>query len=241
MLYGRKSTFCIEGGTEFVGYTTGEKWKVYESPYFEKEIVEQIFKNFDFLNWGYNSDKDCFIYYCPEERLESNKDIPVLYGVDIRTIEGFKHVYQLGAGEWIWQECSSFENYIVVAYTSHFIGHLYNTLTTKDWKEVCDWIKLYNHDDKCLMITVHSKNKDEDATLLKTIKKKPKNTKTKQYYSFHTMFRSVKNLLSDFCKESNIYYELSGGMADWHFEVYCSEDELKKCNDFLKSISITEE
>lgn len=243
MLYGRESKFFIENEpeTKFVGYTTGEKWKLYDCPYFEKEVIEQIFREGNYIVWGYNPDKDCFIYYFPEEILKSNQDIPILYGTDIRTIEGFKHVYQLGAGEWVWQETSSFENYIVSAYTSCSFEDIYDVIKTKDWKEAYDWINLHRNNDKCLMITVHSKNKEESPKLIETIKKKPKNTKTKQYYSFHTMFRSVKNLLSDFCKESNIYYELSGGMADWHFEVYCSEEELKKCNDFLKSISITEE
>lgn len=99
MLYGRESKFFIEEGTKFVGYTTGEKWKLQACPYFEKEVIEQILKENDYIVWGYNSDKDCFIYYFPEEILKSNQDIPILYGTDIKTVNGIKHVYQLGAGE----------------------------------------------------------------------------------------------------------------------------------------------
>lgn len=69
----------------------------------------------------------------------------------------------------------------------------------------------------------------------------PKLTESKKYYSYNTMFRSVKDLLSTFCKENDIYYELSGREASWHFEILCNEKELKMCNDFLDSISIIEE
>lgn len=241
MLYGRESKFFIEEGTKFAGYTTGEKWKYYSCPYFEKEVIEQIFRKNDYIVWGYNSDKDCFIYYFPEEVLKSNQDIPILYGTDIKTVNGIKHVYQLGAGEWLWQEFCTFEKYIVSASTSRFWIDEYAVLETKNWKEAHDWINLQRLNDKCLMITVWSKDKNEEAKVVKKIQREPKLTESKKYYSYNTMFRSVKDLLSTFCKENNIYFEPSGREAGWHFEILCSEEELKMCNDFLDSISITEQ
>lgn len=40
-----------------------------------------------------------------------------------------------------------------------------------------------------------------------------------KYYNFDTMFRSLKDILCQYLKENNIYYELSGAAAGWHFEI----------------------
>ena len=62
----------------------------------------------------------------------------------------------------------------------------------------------------------------------------------KKYRSFETMFRSLKDELCTFLKESGIYYELSGCYSGWHFEVLCNEDEAGKINAWLDENTITE-
>ena len=64
----------------------------------------------------------------------------------------------------------------------------------------------------------------------------------RKFYSFETIFRSLKDGLRRFLKESGIYYELSGcGCAGWHFEIKCNADEVKMVNDWLDANTITEQ
>lgn len=40
-----------------------------------------------------------------------------------------------------------------------------------------------------------------------------------KYYNFDTMWRSLKDILCEYLKSNNIYYELSGAAGGWHFEI----------------------
>ena len=59
-----------------------------------------------------------------------------------------------------------------------------------------------------------------------------------KYYSFDTMFRSLKDLLKGFLLENNIYFEISGAAANWHFEIFTSEDGAEMINDFLDNNTV---
>lgn len=63
----------------------------------------------------------------------------------------------------------------------------------------------------------------------------------KRYYSFETMFRSLKDELKAYLKGAGIYYELSGCGAGWHFEILMNEDEVRRANDWLDTVTITEQ
>ena len=54
-----------------------------------------------------------------------------------------------------------------------------------------------------------------------------------KYYHFDTMFRSLKDDLSDFLKGAGIYYELSGMCAGWHFEILATRQEADAINEWL--------
>jgi len=62
----------------------------------------------------------------------------------------------------------------------------------------------------------------------------------KKYYNFETAFISLRDALRGFLKDNNIYYELSGARAAYHFEILASPAELEKTNNFLDSITISE-
>lgn len=62
----------------------------------------------------------------------------------------------------------------------------------------------------------------------------------KKYYSFETCFISLRDALKQYAKENNIYYELSGGNAFYHFEFLLTPEELEKTNAFLDTQIITE-
>lgn len=62
----------------------------------------------------------------------------------------------------------------------------------------------------------------------------------KKYYNFDTRFISLKNALSDFLKNNNIYFEASGNYSYYHFEILADKIELEKINDFIDTQIITE-
>ena len=59
-----------------------------------------------------------------------------------------------------------------------------------------------------------------------------------KYYNFDTMFRTLKDILCEYLKSNNIYFELSGVAADWHFEILTDESGATKINNFLDSVTI---
>ena len=60
----------------------------------------------------------------------------------------------------------------------------------------------------------------------------------KKYYNFETMFKSLRDLLREFLHDNNIYYELSGVGAYYHFEILASVEECEKINSFLDDNTI---
>ena len=60
----------------------------------------------------------------------------------------------------------------------------------------------------------------------------------KKYYNFDTTFISMRDLLMEYLHNNNIYYELSGSRADYHFEILASPEECEKINDFLDDNTI---
>lgn len=61
-----------------------------------------------------------------------------------------------------------------------------------------------------------------------------------KYYSFNTMFRSLKDELTQFLKDNNIYYEASGRAAGWHLEILTDTHGAEMINNFIDSITISE-
>lgn len=61
-----------------------------------------------------------------------------------------------------------------------------------------------------------------------------------QYYNFETRFISLRDALRAYLKENNIYYELSGGPAFYHFEIKTDAAGAAAINSWLDSQIITE-
>ena len=67
-----------------------------------------------------------------------------------------------------------------------------------------------------------------------------KENSNRKFYNFETMFKSLKDDLRGFLQSQNIYYELSGCGAGWHFEAYCNAEEVTIINNWLDENTITE-
>ncbi len=61
-----------------------------------------------------------------------------------------------------------------------------------------------------------------------------------KFYNFETRFISLRNALREYLKENNIYYELSGGPAFYHFEIKTDPAGAAAINSWLDTQIITE-
>lgn len=59
-----------------------------------------------------------------------------------------------------------------------------------------------------------------------------------KYYSFETIARSLKDSLKSFLLDNNIYFEISGGVAGWHFEILTDANGVEMINNFLDNTTI---
>ena len=55
-----------------------------------------------------------------------------------------------------------------------------------------------------------------------------------KWYSFETNDSSERDALRVFLKTNNIYYELSGCGAGWHFEIKVTPEEAAAINNFIE-------
>ena len=107
----RKTRFGNDSNEEeFVGYTTGALWNGWATPYFTKEVADEIVRiqNQGYTDWGmdrneyyavYNAEKDQYEFHNPD------LDWPdVFEGEDCETVDGVLHLYGIGAYCWIWDE-----------------------------------------------------------------------------------------------------------------------------------------
>ena len=60
----------------------------------------------------------------------------------------------------------------------------------------------------------------------------------KAWYNYYTKLKGIRDELRFFLKQHEFYYELSGSMNDWHFEILLDEIELHIVNTFLESLNI---
>lgn len=61
-----------------------------------------------------------------------------------------------------------------------------------------------------------------------------------KYYNFETRFISLRDALREYLKSNNIYYELSGGPAFYHFEIKTDPAGAASINNWLDTQIITE-
>ncbi len=97
----RKSAFQIDDGPVYIGYTNGDRWNGWATPYFTLEEAQKVQADFsqgvDFPML-YDVNKDEF-------RIQYDDDEPYIWrGEDIQTVDGIKHLYGIGAYSHIWDE-----------------------------------------------------------------------------------------------------------------------------------------
>ena len=97
----RKALFNIDGGQVYVGYTSGRLWNGWATPYFPLDEAKKI-------QAEWNDEENPMVYD------EANDEFRIIYegddepyiwrGEDIKTVDGIKHLYGIGAYSHIWDE-----------------------------------------------------------------------------------------------------------------------------------------
>lgn len=62
-----------------------------------------------------------------------------------------------------------------------------------------------------------------------------------KWYNFETSFVSLKNELAKMLKSAGIRYECSGAYDSYHFEILCSDANVKLINNWLDMHTIVSE
>ena len=106
MMY--KAIFTISNPTSYIGYTNGDLWNGWATPYFELSEARKVMTDYNQdrdqdEKMTFDSVTDRFIIPYDEYEYEEEK------GYDIDTEDGMKHLYGIGAYSWIWDTYSAEE------------------------------------------------------------------------------------------------------------------------------------
>lgn len=97
-----KAVFTLDGHEPaYIGYTTGELWNGWATPYFPLneafEVMNECNKFNECAPIRFNETHDFFVYYD-----ESIEDYIIWKGANYTTDEGIKRLYPIGAYAWVW-------------------------------------------------------------------------------------------------------------------------------------------
>lgn len=105
----RKGRFSMDfmGEKSAEGWTTGELWNGWATPFFEKGDAEAVLRELagtyaemgETYRWGYDPEGDAFSSQSPHDEEPERTE-----GEWIMTPEGRKRVYGIGAYSWTWNE-----------------------------------------------------------------------------------------------------------------------------------------
>lgn len=103
----RKGRFSMDflGDKSVEGWTTGDLWNGWATPFFEKEAAEEVLREAaetyaemgETYKWGFDPEGDAFTFQSPHDE-EPDR----VKGERITTPDGRKKVYGIGAYSWTW-------------------------------------------------------------------------------------------------------------------------------------------
>lgn len=126
----RKSVFTIgEYPKAYIGYTKGDRWNGWATPRFEKEEALRVAEGFnEMAEYPIQYDKVYDQFYMLD--LE-NAELITWKGTDVHTDEGIKHLYDIGAYWWVWEEANDID-YLCLAQGIEDFLYEYDTYGYRD-------------------------------------------------------------------------------------------------------------
>lgn len=126
----RKAVFTIEDYPKaYMGYTAPIKWKCWDMAHFELAEAKRVAEGFNECAehpMTYDPIYDQFFVWD-----EGNEDYDIIRGEDIETEEGIKHLYGIGAGNWLWDGITERKCFNLAQEIEDFI-YEYDTYEAKD-------------------------------------------------------------------------------------------------------------
>ena len=115
-----KTIFTIDGiAPAYIGYTDGDRWNGWATPYFEKEeafrVMEDYNKNTE-IPIFYNEQYDTFYHFGTD-----NYSGEMWKGEDHKTEDGIKHLYSIGAYCWVWDDVNDGDRRYLAQEVEEFI------------------------------------------------------------------------------------------------------------------------
>lgn len=98
----RKALFQIDDGPVYIGYTNGDRWNGWATPYFTFEEARKLQ-----ADWNRETEYPMFYDVSKDEfrvRYEDYDEPYIWKGEDIQTVDGIRHLYGIGAYSHIWDE-----------------------------------------------------------------------------------------------------------------------------------------
>lgn len=114
----------------YVGYTSGADWNGWATPYFEIADAKRVMTDNNEIgqyHMQYDEINDKF-YTVDEE----GREFEIWQGEDIKTEEGIKHLYGIGAYSWIWDELTEETR----RYLAEVVENLIYELDTYGYRDV---------------------------------------------------------------------------------------------------------
>ena len=104
-----RTQFSLGDATLFAGYTLGERWNGFACPYFTAQQANTWMAHYNaqyHAEYGidtvrYDADHDAYVITYPDD---PERPADIYAGKDLETVDGRRHVYPIGAGDWIWSE-----------------------------------------------------------------------------------------------------------------------------------------
>lgn len=134
----KKALFQINEGPIYIGYTNGDRWNGWATPYFTLEEAQKLqaeFNQGDGLRMFYDCQADKFIL-----QYEDDEEPYIWEGEDIQTVDGIKHLYGIGAYSHIWDELGDEDK----RYLAHQIIEIIEDIDPYEYHDS------YDNEDECL-------------------------------------------------------------------------------------------
>ena len=126
----KKAIFTIgEYPKAYIGYTSGRLWNGWATPAFELAEAKRVAEGFNEcaeFPMQYDEVYDQFYILDTE-----TSDLETWKGIDVPTVEGIKHLYDIGAYSWVWDEATDQDNNYLAEWIVDFI-YDYDTYGYRD-------------------------------------------------------------------------------------------------------------
>lgn len=125
-----KAVFTIDCFPKaYIGYTSGRLWNGWATPYFERDEAIRVMEgNNETAEYPMQYDEIYDQFYVLDT---DTTELEVWKGEDIKTEEGIKHLYGIGAYSWVWDEETDRDCLYLAQSVEDFI-YEYDTYEAKD-------------------------------------------------------------------------------------------------------------